>query len=72
MTVYGASFLISLSESAIEIILFGGEPNMEPVFAQGPFVMNTQHEISQAYNNFYNGIYGKVDYSWRNETKERH
>jgi len=50
-------------ESAIDIILFGGEPYTEAIIAQGPFVMNTEHEISQAYNDFYEGKYGKIDYS---------
>ena len=48
---------------ATDIILFGGEPYAEPIVAQGPFVMNTQHEISQAYNDFYEGKYGEIDYS---------
>ncbi|HET6994302.1 MAG TPA: pirin-like C-terminal cupin domain-containing protein, partial [Chitinophagaceae bacterium] len=51
------------SGSAIDIILFGGEHYSEPIVAQGPFVMNTQHEISEAYNDFYKGSYGEIDYS---------
>jgi redox-sensitive bicupin YhaK (pirin superfamily) len=49
--------------SAIDIILFGGEHYTEPIIAQGPFVMNTMHEISGAYMDFYNGKYGEIDYS---------
>lgn len=51
------------SGSATDFILFGGEPYTEPIIAQGPFVMNTQHEISEAYNDFYEGKYGEIDYS---------
>ena len=51
------------SNVAAEIILFGGEPYTEPVVAQGPFVMNTQKEISQAYNDFFYKKYGEIDYS---------
>ena len=50
------------SESAGDIILFGGEKYNEPIVAQGPFVMNTFHEISEAYNDFYAGKYGKIIY----------
>ena len=46
----------------IDILLFGGEHYDEPIVAQGPFVMNTQHEISQAYNDFYSGKYGRISY----------
>lgn len=49
-------------KDAVEIILFGGEPYREPIVAEGPFVMNTQNEISQAYNDFYQGKYGKISY----------
>jgi len=54
---------IKSDDGATDIILFGGEPYAEPIIAQGPFVMNTQHEISQAYNDFYEGKYGEIDYS---------
>ena len=48
------------SETAIDIILFGGEHYSEPIVAQGPFVMNTQQEISEAYLDFYDGKYGEI------------
>ena len=46
----------------IDLILFGGEPYTEQIVADGPFVMNTQHEISLAYNDYYNGKYGEIKY----------
>ena len=46
-------------ESPIDIILFGGEKYTEAIVAQGPFVMNTQQEIADAYRDFYAGKYGK-------------
>ena len=49
-------------KDAIDIILFGGEKYAEPIVAQGPFVMNTQIEISQAYNDFHAGKYGEIKY----------
>jgi redox-sensitive bicupin YhaK (pirin superfamily) len=51
---------------AIDIILFGGEKYAEPIVAQGPFVMNSQAEIAQAYRDFHEGKYGKIDYSRNN------
>lgn len=48
------------SEKSINIILFGGEPNEEQIVTEGAFVMNTPHEISQAYNDYYDGKYGQI------------
>jgi redox-sensitive bicupin YhaK (pirin superfamily) len=53
----------SNSKDAIDIILFGGEKYTEPIVAQGPFVMNTQQEISQAYHDFHTGKYGEIKYN---------
>jgi len=50
------------SDVATDVILFGGEPYTEPIFAAGPFVMNTRQEISQAYDDFYAGKYGQIQY----------
>ena len=46
-----------------DILLFGGECYNEPIVTQGPFVMNTQKEITQAYSDFFLGKYGQIDYS---------
>ncbi len=51
------------SAEAIDILLFGGEKYTEPIVAQGPFVMNTQREISQAYHDFHTGKYGEIKYN---------
>ena len=48
------------SKTAIDIILFGGEPYNEPIVSDGFFVMNTPHEITQAYNDYYDGKYGQI------------
>ena len=47
-------------ETAIDIILFGGEPCNEPIVMEGTFVMNTPHDITQAYNDYYGGKYGQI------------
>jgi redox-sensitive bicupin YhaK (pirin superfamily) len=54
------------TEAAIDIIVFGGEKYAEPIVAQGPFVMNTQSEIAEAYKDFHAGKYGKISYSRNN------
>jgi redox-sensitive bicupin YhaK (pirin superfamily) len=47
-------------ESAIDILLFGGQPGNEPIISDGFFVMNTPHQITQAYNDYYDGKYGRI------------
>jgi redox-sensitive bicupin YhaK (pirin superfamily) len=47
-------------EKAIDIILFGGEEYTEPMVAEGPFVMNSLEEITDAYRDFYAGKYGQI------------
>jgi redox-sensitive bicupin YhaK (pirin superfamily) len=52
--------LYNSSETATDIIQFGGERCSEPIVAEETFVMNTPHEITQAYNDFYDGKYGQI------------
>jgi len=41
------------------VLIFGhAMPLNEPVVAQGPFVMNTEEEIRQAYDDYRNGKFG--------------
>ncbi|GAA4312687.1 pirin family protein [Mucilaginibacter gynuensis] len=47
---------------ACDVLLFGGDTYQEPIFAEGPFVMNSKLDIANAYRDFYNGDYGKIDY----------
>lgn len=53
---------ISIETNTETYILFGyGKPFDEPMIAQGPFVMNTEQEIIEAYQDFRDGKMG----SWR-------
>lgn len=50
------------NQEACDFLLFGGEAYREPIFAEGPFVMNSKVDTAIAYRDFYNGNYGKIDY----------
>lgn len=41
-------------------LLLSGEPIKEPIVGYGPFVMNTEKEISEAVDNFNSGSFGKI------------
>jgi redox-sensitive bicupin YhaK (pirin superfamily) len=59
----GTIEITNTATTAADIILFGGEKYTEPIIAEGPFVMNTQQEIVEAYNDFHSGKYGKIIYA---------
>lgn len=46
------------ADKPLRAFLFGGEPLREPVVAYGPFVMNTEEEIRQAFADYRAGRFG--------------
>ena len=55
----GETFVVE-SEGASDVLVLGGEPIAEPVYGQGPFVMNTRSEIEQAWSDFQSGRMGHL------------
>lgn len=46
----------------VDVMLFGGEPFGEPIFAQGPFVMGDPQGMQRANEDYFAGKYGTVKY----------
>ncbi len=45
----------------VEFLLFEGQPYNEPFAHRGPFVMNTQQQLQEAWVDFYSGKFGELE-----------
>lgn len=57
----GESDIDLFSPEKTELLLLGGRPHNEPVYAYGPFVMNSEEEIRKCYNDYQAGRMGNPD-----------
>jgi quercetin 2,3-dioxygenase len=56
----GEEILIEALQDSIFLVL-SGEPIKEPISSYGPFVMNTETEIKEAYEDYYSGKFGYLE-----------
>ena len=56
----GETFSIEAKEDSI-ILIISGMPLNEPIYAHGPFVMNSRKEIMQAFEDYNLGRFGYLE-----------
>jgi len=56
-----SELVLAAGDAPVRLLLFSGRPLREPVVFGGPFVMNTQSEIGQAFADYHAGRFGSVE-----------
>ncbi len=49
-----------IADTRLDVLVLGGRPIGEPVYAYGPFVMNTRDEVAQAFEDYQAGRLGTI------------
>ncbi len=57
----GKNSITLFTNEETELLMLGGKPHNEAVFAYGPFVMNTEEEIRKCYDDYRTGKMGNPD-----------
>jgi redox-sensitive bicupin YhaK (pirin superfamily) len=61
MAVLGPGEVVEMgTQQQAELLLLGGVPLNEPMARYGPFVMNSQAELAQAFRDFQTGVMGAI------------
>jgi hypothetical protein len=61
LAVFGSGDVVTIAASrSLDVLVLGGSPIREPVVQYGPFVMNTNSEIAQAFEDYQHGRMGAV------------
>jgi hypothetical protein len=55
----GGEFTVA-ADGDLKMLILGGQPIAEPVVGYGPFVMNSEREIAQAFADFQGGHFGRM------------
>jgi len=56
----GGGITVEAQAAEVKCLLLTGEPLNEPIAGYGPFVMNTDEEIRQAFRDYQQGLFGTV------------